>query len=229
MNAPNPTIRVLIVDDSALVREGLRAVIGTHGMRAGLIVVGEAPSVAAGVGEALRLQPDVVLLDIRLPDGSGLEACRKIRRALPATHVLVLTSVATDQLIHEAVSAGAQGYLMKEIDSAALIRAIVDAFAGKSVLTPEITERVMRLLRETPAASGGGLALLSAQERRVLALIAEGRTNKEIGLELELSEKTVKNYLGNVFEKLQVNRRAQAAVYYTQAVGRPSGPNGPSA
>ena len=227
MSAPTPAIHVLVVDDSALVREGLRAVIATHGRGEAIAVVGEAASGATGIAEAQRLSPDVVLLDIRLPDGSGLEACREIRRTMPGTRVLVLTSVATDELIQQAVSAGAQGYLMKEIDSAALIRAIVDAFAGKSVLTPEITERMMRLLREGSSSAGGTLATLSVQERRVLALIAEGRTNKEIGVELALSEKTVKNYLSNVFEKLQVNRRAQAAVYYTQALGRASGPNGP--
>lgn len=241
MTPPAPAIRVLVVDDSALVREGLRAVIGTHGRGEKIAVIGEAGSVAAAVTEAKRLAPDVVLMDIRLPDGSGLEACREIRQQLAAVRVLVLTSVATDELIQEAVAAGAQGYLMKEIDSAGLIRAIVDAHAGKSVLTPEITERVLRLLRETapgaaasaansaPPSASGALAVLSPQERRVLALIAEGRTNKEIGVELGLSEKTVKNYLGNVFAKLQVSRRAQAAVFYTQAVARPVGPNGPVA
>lgn len=237
MNAPSPAIRVLVVDDSALVREGLRAVIGSHGKTARITVVGEAGSVAGGIAAAGKQEPDVVLMDIRLPDGSGLDACREIRRLHPAVRVLVLTSVASDALIQEAIAAGAQGYLMKEIDSAGLIRAIVDAHAGKSVLTPEITERIMRLLRESPSPSGtamGGapapdpLAILSGQERRVLAALAEGRTNKEIGLELDLSEKTVKNYLSNVFEKLQVSRRAQAAVFYTQALGQPLGPNGPA-
>ncbi len=236
MNPSSPAVRVLVVDDSALVREGLRAVLGSHGRAAGIVMIGEAGSIAAGISEALRLQPDIVLLDIRLPDGSGLEACREIRRLLPSTRVLVLTSVATDELIQDAIAAGAQGYLMKEIDSAGLLRAIVDAHAGKSVLTPEITARVMHLLRETSASgsgrtaagASGGLAILSAQERRVLALIAEGRTNKEIGVELGLSEKTVKNYLGNVFEKLRVSRRSQAAVFYTQALARPTGPNSPT-
>lgn len=236
MPSVSPALRVLVVDDSALVREGLRVVLGSHGKTNHLVVAGEAASVAAGIAEAQKLRPDVVLLDIRLPDGSGLDACREIRRSVPEARVIVLTSVATDELIQEAINAGAQGYLMKEIDSAALIRAIVDAHAGRSVLTPEITERLIQLLRtdERAAAAPPGqpapaLALLSTQERRVLALIAEGRTNKEVGAELGLSEKTVKNYLSNVFAKLQVSRRAQAAVVYTQALGQPPGPNGPAA
>ncbi len=215
MAAAASTIRVLVVDDSALVREGLRAVLGTHGKNPRLEVVAEAGTVAAALTEAKRAKPDVVLLDIRLPDGSGLDACREIKRALPETRVLILTSVASDELIHQAVLAGAQGYLMKEIDPAGLVRAIGDAFAGKSVLTPEVTARVLRLLREG-SPTGGGLAALSAQERRVLALVADGLTNKEVADQLGLSDNTVKNYLVSVFEKLQVKRRSQAAARYAQ-------------
>ena len=146
MTASGSAIRVLVVDDSALVREGLRAVLGTHGKAYQIEVVGDADSVAAAGNQTRRLKPDVVLLDIRLPDGSGLDACREILRLHPAARVLILTSVASDELIHQAVMAGAQGYLMKEINPDGLVRAIADAFAGRSVLTPEITERVMRLL-----------------------------------------------------------------------------------
>ncbi len=172
---------------------------------------------AAAVGQARQLKPDVVLLDIRLPDGSGLDACREIKRTVPAARVLILTSVASDELIHQAVLAGAQGYLMKEINPEGLVRAIADAFAGKSVLTPEITERVLRLLREGPTSSVVGLSALSPQEHRVLALVAEGLTNKEVADKLGLSDNTVKNYLVTVFEKLQVKRRSQAAAVYAQA------------
>jgi two-component system, NarL family, response regulator DevR len=217
MTALGSVIRVLVVDDSALVREGLRAVLGTHGEFHRIEVSGEADSVAAGVSQARRLKPDVVLLDIRLPDGSGLDACREIKRILPATRVLILTSVASDELIHQAVIAGAQGYLTKEINPDGLVRAIVDAFAGKSVLTAEITERVLRLLREGPHSSGASLMSLSPQERRVLALVADGLTNKEVGQKLGLSDNTVKNYLVTVFEKLQVKRRSQAAAMFAQA------------
>ena len=217
MTAPGSAIRVLVVDDSALVREGLRAVLGTHGKAHRIEVIGDADSVAAGVNQGRRLKPDVVLLDIRLPDGSGLDACREIKRILPATRVLILTSVASDELIHQAVVAGAQGYLMKEINPDGLVRAIADAFAGKSVLTPEITERVLRLLRDGQHSSGANLMSLSPQEHRVLALVADGLTNKEVGEKLRLSDNTVKNYLVTVFEKLQVKRRAQAAALFVQS------------
>ena len=217
MTAPGSAIRVLVVDDSALVREGLRAVLGTHGKAHCIEVIGDADSVAAGVNQGRRLKPDVVLLDIRLPDGSGLDACREIKRILPATRVLILTSVASDELIHQAVVAGAQGYLMKEINPDGLVRAIADAFVGKSVLTPEITERVLRLLRDGQQSNGANLMSLSPQEHRVLALVADGLTNKEVGEKLRLSDNTVKNYLVTVFEKLQVKRRAQAAALFVQS------------
>ena len=217
MTAPGSAIRVLVVDDSALVREGLRAVLGTHGKAHRIEVIGDADSVAAGVNQGRRLKPDVVLLDIRLPDGSGLDACREIKRILPATRVLILTSVASDELIHQAVVAGAQGYMMKEINPDGLVRAIADAFVGKSVLTPEITERVLRLLRDGQQSNGANLMSLSPQEHRVLALVADGLTNKEVGERLRLSDNTVKNYLVTVFEKLQVKRRAQAAALFVQS------------
>src|SRR5688500_1495413 len=216
------SIRVLVVDDSALVREGLRSVLGTYGKIQRVEVIGDADSIATAVNQARRLKPDVVLLDIRLPDGSGLDACREIKRNLPGTRVLILTSLATDNLIHQAVVAGAQGYIMKEIDPEGLVRAIADAFAGKSMLTPEIAERVLSLLREGPQSSGANLSALSQQERRVLALVADGLTNKEVGEALGLSDNTVKNYLVSVFEKLQVKRRSQAAAVYGQQTSVPN-------
>ena len=218
MTAPSsPRIRVLLVDDSTLVRQGIRVVLNGPGQEAGIEVVGEAATAAEAVVAARTLQPDVVLLDVRLPDGSGLDVCRQILLERPALRVLVLTSFTTDNLIYEAVIAGAQGYLMKEIDPAGLIQAVVNAAAGKSMLTPEITARVFRLIRTGPAQEqGADLSILSGQERRVLALVAEGKTNKEIGDQMTLSENTVKNYLVNVFEKLHVKRRSQAAAIYVQ-------------
>lgn len=205
-------ITVVLVDDSEVVRMGLRALFGTE---PALQVVGEAATVATGVETCLRLRPDVALLDIRLPDGSGFEACRQILKQEPATRVLILTSVVDDALVGEAIAAGAHGYLLKEIDGRGLIQAIRDVAAGKSILDPAVTARVMQLLK----ASGGGrdqLGSLSPQERRVLALIADGCTNKEAGVKLGLSEKTVKNYLSTIFEKLHVSRRAEAAAIFVQ-------------
>jgi two-component system, NarL family, response regulator DevR len=210
-----PAIRVLVIDDSALVREGLKAVLSTHGRSYRIVVVGDVGTLKEGIESACGLHPDVVLLDVRLPDGSGLDACREILREQPSVRVLILTSNATDELIHQAVVAGAQGYLMKEINPEALVRAIADAFAGRSVLTPEVTERVMRLLRQGSPTTAN-LSSLSPQEHRVLALVAEGLTNKEVGDKLGLSDNTVKNYLVTVFEKLQVKRRSQAAALFGQ-------------
>jgi len=220
----SPSIRVLLVDDSALVREGIRAVLAFHGAAQGIEVIGEAATLAEAVQQARLLQPDVVLLDIRLPDGSGLEACRQILRDRPETRVLVLTSYDDEALVYDAVISGAQGYLMKEIDPQALVQALVDAAAGKSVLAPEVTVRVLQLLRQgsTPGQSPE-LAALSGQERKVLALVAEGLTNKQVGERLALSENTVKNYLMSVFEKLQVKRRSQAAALYVKASAGSSG------
>ena len=209
---PSP-IRIVIVDDSEVVRVGLRTLLGGE---SAIQIVGEASNVASATETALRLRPDVVLLDIRLPDGSGFDACRAILKRLPDTRVLILTSVADDSLVDEAIQAGAHGYLLKEVNAHGLIQAIIDVAAGKSILDPAITARVMQLVKASTPAQRDLLAALSPQERRVLALIAEGRTNKEVGNELGLAEKTVKNYLSNVFDKLHVTRRAQAAAIFAQ-------------
>ena len=211
--ATPPPVRVVIVDDSEVVRVGLRALLGGEST---IQVVGEAPNVAAGIDTSLRARPDVVLLDIRLPDGTGFDACREILKRLPDTRVLILTSVADDSLVDEAIQAGAHGYLLKEVNAHGLIQAILDVAAGKSILDPAITARVMQLVKASTPAQRDLLAALSPQERRVLALIADGRTNKEVGNELGLAEKTVKNYLSNVFDKLHVSRRAQAAAIFAQ-------------
>jgi len=216
-------IRVLLVDDSALVRRGVRSVITAHSQQGAIQVVGEAANAAEAMTEVLRLKPDVVLLDLRLPDGSGIDICRRIHHEAPETRVLVLTSFVDDNLVYNAVIAGAHGYLMKEVDPPALLEAITKAAAGQSILTPDITQRVMKMLRSGPAGKDGtnDLSSLSQQERRVLACVAEGLTNKQTGERLGLSENTVKNYLINVFEKLQVKRRSQAAALYVEQVGRP--------
>ncbi|MFH1496918.1 MAG: response regulator transcription factor [Verrucomicrobiota bacterium] len=211
------TIGVLLVDDSALVRQGIKAVFQTGHAAPDIEIVGEAANVADAITSAQQLRPDVVLLDIRLPDGTGFTACREILKARPETRVLILTSFINDNFIYDAITSGAQGYLMKEIDPQGLIQSVQDIAAGKSILSPDIMAGVMRMVRDGGPQEDKQLASLSPQERRVLALVAEGKTNKEIGVALDLSDNTIKNYLVNVFEKLNVKRRSHAAALYIQA------------
>jgi two-component system response regulator DevR len=213
MNPPQKTgIRILLVDDSEVVRMGLRALLETE---PSIKIVGEADGVATALDACERHPADVVLLDLRLRDGAGLDVCRRIRQRRPAMRILVLTSIDAAATVDEAIRAGVHGYLLKEIDGRGLIQAILDVAAGKSILDPAITARVLQRVK-----SGGEsrdlLASLSPQEQRVLAAIAEGKTNKEIGIELNLSEKTVRNYLSNIFDKLQVTRRTQAAALFVR-------------
>lgn len=206
-------VRLVLVDDSQVVRMGLRSLITTEPR---VELIGEAGSVATAVETCVRLKPDVVLLDIRLPDGTGFDACRQILAKLPDTRVLVLTSVADETLVDEAIRAGAHGYLLKEIDGRGLLQAVFDVAEGKSILDPAVTARVIQLVKGGSSASRDALAVLSPQERKVLALIAEGQTNKEVASGLGLAEKTVKNYLSNIFEKLHVSRRSQAAALFVR-------------
>jgi two-component system, NarL family, response regulator DevR len=205
-------ISLMLVDDSTVVRAGLRALLGAEH---DIAIVGEAASVAEGVEACARLRPQVLLLDVRLPDGSGIDACRQILRRSPATRVIILTSAIDDRIVDDAIRAGAHGYLLKEVDARGLVAAVRDVASGKSILDPAVTTRVMQMVR-TGNSTRDGYSTLSPQEKRVLALIAEGCTNKEVGVKLGLSEKTVKNYLSTVFEKLQVSRRAEAAAIYAQ-------------
>jgi two-component system response regulator DevR len=210
-------IRVLLVDDHEVVRVGLRTVLG---QTQGVTVVGEASTMADAIQQAQRLKPDVILMDVRLPDGSGVDACREILGALPATRVIFLTSYADDDSVLAAVLAGAHGYILKEIDSPALLEAILSVAKGQSILDSSVTERALRWLRglhDLPATPGTDQ--LSSQEERVVALVAEGKTNKEIAVALGLSDKTVKNYLANVFQKLRITRRAQAAAFFVKRQG----------
>jgi len=202
------SLKVLLVDDHHIVREGLRTII----TRAGIEVVGEAGTAAGAIEEAARLEPDVVLMDVRLPDGSGVTACREIRAANPQIRVLFLTTFKDDSALLATAFASASGYLLKEIGADLLIQAIRAVASGLSVLGPSVVQSVMGHLRPMGAAGEHGPPdeQLSSQQRRVLALVADGKTNKEIAVELGLSPKTVKNYLSTVFEKLQVSRRSEA-------------------
>lgn len=214
-SSPAPLSRLVIVDDSELVRVGLQTLLQGA---AGIEVCGVAANAAEALVVCRRELPDVVLLDIHLPDGTGIDVCRSLLADGGNIRVLFLTSSSDQSVVDEAIRAGAHGYLLKEINTPALLQGIRDVAAGRSILDPQITARVMDLLkneRNKPLIAG-----LSPQEQRVLAKIAEGRTNKEVAADLGLTEKTVKNYLSNIFEKLHFTRRAQAAAYYTQTVGR---------
>lgn len=211
------TVRVLLVDDHEVIRVGLRTVLAQN---QGITVVGEAGTMADAILQAQKLKPDVVLMDVRLPDGSGVDACREILGALPDTRVIFLTSYADDDSVLAAVLAGAHGYVLKEIDSPGLLEAIRSVAKGQSILDSTVTERALRWLRgvhDLPAPPGTDQ--LSSQEERVVALVAEGKTNKEIAVALGLSDKTVKNYLANVFQKLRITRRAQAAAFFVKRQG----------
>lgn len=207
-------IKVLIVDDHEVVRMGLRSLLSREGS---VEVVGEAASMAEAVELASKLSPTVVVMDIRLPDGSGVEACREIRARNSKIRVIMLTSYADDEAILASIMAGAAGYFLKQTRGKELIRAIETVAAGQSLLDPAVTqtvlERMKRLASDQPP---DDIAALSSQERKVLALVAEGKTNKEIANALELSDKTVKNYLSNIFSKLNLSRRAEAAAYFAR-------------
>lgn len=204
-------IRVMLVDDHEVVRQGLKSLLER---REHLRVVAEAGSVAEAVIAAERAQPDVIVMDVRLPDGTGIEACRDIRAARPETRVLMLTSYADDEAVYAAIVAGAAGYLLKQTRSRELVSAIETVAQGASLLDPSVTRAVLDRMRDL--ATGGHkdkLSELTEQERRILGLIAEGKTNREIAGIIYLSEKTVKNYVSTILSKLGMERRAQAAAF----------------
>ena len=201
--------RVVLCDDHEVVREGLRTLLSRH---ADMSVVGEAGSVREVVDVAAKAKPDVVIMDVRLPDGSGVEACRSIRETNPDIKVIMLTSYADDEALFASIIAGASGYLLKQTRGQAVVDAVAAVAAGRSLLDPEVTGKVLERLRETRA-EDPALASLTEQERRVLTGLAEGKTNREIGETLFLSEKTVKNYVSRILDKLGLARRAEAAAY----------------
>jgi two-component system response regulator DevR len=204
-------IRVMLVDDHEIVRQGLKSLLER---REHLSVVAEAGSVAEAVAAAMQAQPDVIVMDVRLPDGTGIEACRDIRAERPETRVLMLTSYADDEAVYAAIIAGASGYLLKQTRARELVSAIEAVARGESLLDPAVTATVLARMRSL--ASGGEkdkLADLTEQERRILALIAEGKTNREIAGTVYLSEKTVKNYVSTILSKLGMERRVQAAAF----------------
>ncbi len=210
-NPARPALRLLIVDDHEVVRQGLVAVLSRH---EGFQVVAEAGTVAESIAAARRFEPDLVVMDVRLPDGSGIEACREIRTELPATRVVMLTSYPDEEAVLSAILAGASGYLLKQIRGRDLVTALEAIGRGESLLDPAVTERVLeRVRRIANGEAKDELSDLTSQERKILRLVADGKTNKEIAAEVFLSDKTVKNYVSSILSKLNLQRRAQAAAF----------------
>jgi two-component system response regulator DevR len=205
------TLRILIVDDHEVVRLGLRALLDRH---PDFTVVDEAGTAREALQKALLHRPDVVVMDIRLPGRSGIDACRDIVSQLPDTRVIMLTSYAEDELLFDAIEAGACGYVLKQIGSDDLVRAIEAVGRGEALLDPSVTRRVLERVREVARRDeAAAFADLTEQELRVLALIAEGKTNREIARALYLGEGTVRNYVSSILSKLGVTNRAEAAAF----------------
>jgi two-component system response regulator DevR len=214
-----PPLRVMLVDDHEVVRDGIRALLAGS---EDVVVCAEAGSVREAVAEAERALPDVIVMDVRLSDGSGIEATRDIRAQRPATQVLMLTSFADDEALFASIMAGASGYVLKQIKGAELVRAIRAVGRGQSLLDPAVTKGVLdRLRKGKHLFRDEKLARLSPQEERILGLVSDGRTNRQIGEELGLAEKTVKNYVSSILSKLEVARRAEAAAYLARHTTTP--------
>jgi len=203
-------LKVMIVDDHEVVREGLRALLNR---RPGMTVVGEAVTVAGAIETAAATEPNVVVMDVRLPDGSGVEACREIRAARPDTRMIMLTSYADDEAVIASIMAGASAYLLKQTRGQQLAEAIEAVAGGASLLDPQVTRRVLEQMRNMATAAPDKTAQLTENELKILHLIAEGKTNREIAGEVFLSDKTVKNYVSSILSKLNLKRRSEAAAY----------------
>ncbi len=207
-------LRIILVDDHEVVRLGLKSLLARQPQ---FEIVGEASNASEAVEKTLELRPDIVVMDIRLPGMSGIEACREITTQAPGTKVIMLTSYAEDELLFDAIAAGAAGYVLKQIGSGELVRALETVGRGESLIDPALTQKVFAKVREaTRRAEGDAFANLSDQEMRILALIAEGKTNREIATQVFLSEKTVRNYVSSLLSKLHLSTRAQAAAYAVQ-------------
>ncbi|MEU9128099.1 response regulator transcription factor [Kitasatospora sp. NPDC048540] len=206
----NGQIRVFLLDDHEIVRRGVHDLLSTE---EDIEVVGEAGTAAEALARVAAVQPDVAVLDVRLPDGNGVEVCREVRSHHPQIRCLMLTSFSDDEALFDSIMAGASGYVLKAIRGTDLLSAVRDVAAGKSLLDPVATSRVLERLREGGEKEDQRLAQLTRQERRILDLIGEGMTNRQIGNELHLAEKTVKNYVSSLLAKMGMERRTQAAAY----------------
>ncbi len=204
-------LRLLVVDDHEVVRQGLVSLLER---REGFQVVAQAGTVAEAIEAAHKYQPDLIVMDVRLPDGSGIEACREIRSEQPQVRVVILTSYPDEEAVFASIVAGASGYLLKQIRGRDLVAALEAVGRGESLLDPAVTEKVLdRVRRIASGTYTDELAQLTRQEQKILLLIAEGKTNKEIAAEIFLSDKTVKNYVSSILAKLNLQRRSQAAAF----------------
>ena len=211
-------IRVMLVDDHEVVRKGLAALLEAE---PDLEVVGEAGDGPEAVRLARIFQPQVVVMDIRMPGGGGVEACRELRDRDPDLQVIMLTSFSDDEALFNSIMAGAAGFVLKQIRGADLVNAIRTVASGQSLLDPGVTKRVLERLRRAKVDDRDPkLSRLSAQEERILGMVAEGRTNREIAESIHLSDKTVKNYVSSILQKLEVQRRSEAASYMARAQAR---------
>lgn len=213
-------LKVMLVDDHEIVRQGLRALLEAE---YDIEVVAEADSGSSAVSLASTHQPDVIVMDVRMPEGSGVEACRAIRDERPDAKVIMLTSFSDDEALFNSIMAGAAGFVLKQIRGRDLLDAIRTVGEGKSLLDPDVTNRVLERLRKAKFdEKDPKLARLSPQEERILDMIGEGLTNREIAERIHLSDKTVKNYVSTILQKLEVARRAEAASYAARAkAGQP--------
>lgn len=215
---PARDVTVLLVDDHEMVRVGLRTLLGQS---PGIRVVGEAATVRAGIDAAINLRPTVALVDLRLPDGNGAEVTREIKRLLPDTKVVVLTSFADEALILEVVAAGADGYLLKEITWEKLAEAVHRVAQGGLVLEPTVARRLMNRAAGSPTAGRSDWDRLPTQDQEIVRRVARGMSNKEIAVELGLAETTVRNYLSRIFQRLNLNNRAETAAWYARVGEQP--------
>jgi two-component system response regulator DevR len=214
-------LSLMVVDDHEVVRQGLVALLGR---RSEFHVVAEAGTVAEALAAARRFRPDLIVMDVRLPDGSGIEACREIRAEMPDTRVVMLTSYPDEDAVLSAIVAGASGYLLKQVRARDLVAGLEAVGRGESLLDPAVTGRVLeRIRRIATADQPDELAQLTSQEQKILLLVAEGKTNKQIAAEVFLSDKTVKNYVSSILAKLNLERRAQAAAYMARMKGAGGG------
>lgn len=206
-----PRITAFLMDDHEVVRQGVRALLESTGE---VEVIGEASNATEAIARIPAVRPDVAILDVRVPDGNGIEVCREVRSKI-GTNCLMLTSYSDDEALFEAIMAGASGYVLKQIRGSELLDAVKRVAAGESLLDPAITERVLNRLR-APDEEDERLARLTPQERRILHHIADGLTNRQIAAEMHLAEKTIKNYVSNLLSKLGMERRTEAAVFATK-------------